>query len=73
MNLNVPVSPGIIAGVVTMATATITDTSSKLHNKNGWVVIHFTQTFDKPILLNFIALPKILSLSYSHCKIGTYL
>ena len=28
MNLNVPVSPGIIAGVVTMATATIIDTSS---------------------------------------------
>ena len=30
MNLNVPVSPGIVAGTVTMATATIIDSSSKL-------------------------------------------
>ena len=32
MNLNVPVSPGIIAGTITMATATIIDTSSRLHH-----------------------------------------
>ena len=31
INLNVPVSPGIIAGAVTMSTATIIDTTSKLH------------------------------------------
>ena len=31
MSLNVPVSPGIIAGAITMATATIVDTTSKLH------------------------------------------
>ena len=31
MNLNVPVSPGIIAGAITMATATIIDRTSKLH------------------------------------------
>lgn len=30
MNLNVPVSPGIVAGDVTMATGTIIDTSSGL-------------------------------------------
>ena len=30
MNLNVPVSPGIVAGAITMATATIIDTSSEL-------------------------------------------
>ena len=29
MNLNVPVSPGILAGATTMATAMIIDTSSK--------------------------------------------
>ena len=29
MNLNVPISPGIVAGAITMATATIIDTSSK--------------------------------------------
>ena len=33
MNLNVPVSPGIVAGAITMATATIIDTTSKLHYK----------------------------------------
>ena len=33
MNLIVPVSPGIVAGVITMATATIIDTTSKLHYK----------------------------------------
>ena len=32
MNLNVPVSPGIVAGAITMATATIIDTSSRLCN-----------------------------------------
>ena len=32
MNLNVPVSPGIVAGTFTMATATIIDTSSGLCN-----------------------------------------
>ena len=32
MNLIVPVSPGIVAGTVTMATATIIDTSSKFHS-----------------------------------------
>ena len=32
MNLNVPVSPGIVAGALTMATATIIDTSSKFRN-----------------------------------------
>ena len=30
MNLNVPVSLGVMAGAITMATATITDTSSRL-------------------------------------------
>ena len=35
MNLNVSVSPGIIAGAITMATVTIIDTSSRLHNKQG--------------------------------------
>ena len=30
MNLNITVSPGIMAGAITMATATIIDTSSKL-------------------------------------------
>ena len=29
INLNVPVSPGILAGAITMATAVIIDTSSK--------------------------------------------
>ena len=29
MSLNVPVSPGILAGAITMATAVIIDTSSK--------------------------------------------
>ena len=28
MNLNVPASPGIVAGTITMATATIIDTGS---------------------------------------------
>ena len=31
MNLNVPVSPGIVAGALIMANATIIDTSSRLH------------------------------------------
>ena len=31
MNLNVPVSPGIVAGTITMATATIIDTGSRFH------------------------------------------
>ena len=39
MNLNVPVSPGIIAGAITMATATIIDTSSRFHNKQGIRVV----------------------------------
>ena len=39
MNLNVPVSPGIIAGALTMATATIIDTSSRFHNKQGIRVV----------------------------------
>ena len=30
MNLNVPVSPGITEGAITMATGTITDTTSGL-------------------------------------------
>ena len=30
MNLNVPVSPGIVAGDITMATGTIIDTTSEL-------------------------------------------
>ena len=30
MNLIVPLSPGIVAGVITMANATIIDTSSEL-------------------------------------------
>ena len=30
MNLNVPVSPGIVAGGITMATGTIIDTTSEL-------------------------------------------
>ena len=34
MNLNVPVYPGIAAGSVTMATAIIIDTSSKLWHLN---------------------------------------
>ena len=34
MNLNVPVSPGIVAGDVTMATGTIIDTSSKSYYSN---------------------------------------
>ena len=33
MNLNIPVSPEIIAGAITMATATIIDTTSKLYYK----------------------------------------
>ena len=32
MNLNVPFSPGIVAGAITMATVTIIDTSSGLCN-----------------------------------------
>ena len=39
MSLNVPVSPGIIAGAITMATATIFDTSSRFHNKQGIRVV----------------------------------
>ena len=39
MSLNVPVSPGIIAGAITMATATIIDTSSRFHNKQGIRVV----------------------------------
>ena len=31
MTLNVPTSPGITAGSITMATAIITDSTSKLH------------------------------------------
>ena len=31
MTLNVPTSPGITAGSITMATATIIDSTSKLH------------------------------------------
>jgi len=36
MNLNVPTSlgPGIVAGTITMATATIIDTTSKLYHCN---------------------------------------
>ena len=32
MNLMVPTSPGITAGDITMATATITDSTSRLHH-----------------------------------------
>ena len=32
MTLNVPTSPGITAGDITMATATIIDSSSRLHH-----------------------------------------
>ena len=32
INLNVPISPGIVAGAITVATATINDTSSGLCN-----------------------------------------
>ena len=32
MNLMVPTSPGIMAGDITMATATITDSTSRLHH-----------------------------------------
>lgn len=32
MTLNVPTSPGITAGDITMASATIIDTSSRLHH-----------------------------------------
>ena len=39
VNLNIPVSPGIIAGAITMATATIIDTSSRFHNKQGIRVV----------------------------------
>ena len=42
MNLNVPVSPGIMAGAITMATATIIDTSSKLQIQGDWVVVMFS-------------------------------
>ena len=31
INLSVPLSPGIIAGAITMATATIIDTGIKFH------------------------------------------
>ena len=31
VTLNVPTSPGVTAGSITMATATITDSTSKLH------------------------------------------
>ena len=37
INLNVPVSPGIVAGAITMATATIIDTSSKL---DQYLLVH---------------------------------
>ena len=30
INLNVPVSPGLVAGAITMASATVIDTTSKL-------------------------------------------